>query len=62
MVFYVFIFLLLEKVEEKEKEEEKEVTKPTLSEVKQEEINQRLHTIVVFGIPSQMSLMTLEHK
>ena len=49
-------------MEEKEEEKEKEVTKPTLSEVKQEEINQRLHAIVVFGIPSQMSLMTLEHK
>ena len=49
-------------MDEKEEEKEKEVTKPTLREVKQEEINQRLHTIVVFGIPSQMSLMTLEHK
>ena len=49
-------------MEGEEKEKEKEVTKPTLSEVKQEEINQRLHTIVVFGIPSQTSLMTLEHK
>ena len=49
-------------MEEKEEEKEKEVTKPTLSEVKQEEINQRLHTIVVFGIPSQMRFMTLGHK
>ena len=43
-----------------EKKEEK--TKPSLSELKKEEISQRMHTIVVFGIPQQMSLATLENK
>ena len=41
---------------------EKPLTKLSLSEIKQEEITQRMHTIVVFGIPAQMNKHTLEHK
>lgn len=33
-----------------------------MSDLKQEEITQRMHTIVVFGIPAQLSKATLEKK
>lgn len=33
-----------------------------MSDLKQEEITQRMHTIVVFGIPAQLSKSTLEKK
>ena len=58
----VCILLPNKGIEKVEFVKEKPVIKPSLSEIKQEEIIQRMHTIVVFGIPSQMNKLTLEHK